>query len=48
MSVNAMISLHVTGPQRAEEVEVIATQYNKAEVEEGIIVSDNVKEEVEE
>ena len=48
MSVNAMISLHVTGPQRAEEVEVVATQYNKIEVEEGIIVTDNVKEEVEE
>jgi len=47
MSVNAMISLHVTGPQRAEEVEVVAAQYNKAEVEEGIIVSDNVKEEEE-
>jgi hypothetical protein len=27
---------------------VVATQYNKAEVEEGIIVTDNVKEEVEE
>ena len=48
MSVNAMISLHMTGPQKAEEVEVISTQYveeeNGQQVE-GIIVNDNEEEE---
>jgi len=48
MSVNAMISLHMTGPQKAEEVEVISTQYveeeNGQQVE-GSIVNDNEEEE---
>jgi hypothetical protein len=48
MSVNAMISLHMTGPQKAEEVEVISTQYveeeNGQQVEESI-VNDNEMEE---
>ena len=48
MSVNAMISLHMTGPQKAEEVEVISTQYveeeNGQQVEESI-VNDNEEEE---
>ena len=48
MSVNAMISLHMTGPQKAEEVEVISTQYveeeNGQQVEESII-NDNEEEE---
>jgi hypothetical protein len=48
MSVNAMISLHMTGPQKAEEVEVISTQYveeeNEQQVEESI-VNDNEEEE---
>ena len=47
MSVNAMISLHMTGPQKAEEVEVISTQYveeeNGQQVEESI-VNDNEEE----
>ena len=43
MSVNAMISLHMTGPQKAEEVEVISGQYveggrgEQNEVEEAIV-----------
>ena len=41
MSVNAMISLHMTGPQKAEEVEVISTQYveegNEQQMEESIV-----------
>lgn len=48
MSVNAMISLHMTGPQKAEEIEVISTQYveeeNEQQVEESI-VNDNEGEE---
>jgi hypothetical protein len=48
MSVNAMISLHMTGPQKAEEVEVISTQYveeeNGQQVEESI-VNDNEEQE---
>ena len=48
MSVNAMISLHMTGPQKAEEVEVISTQYveeeNGQQVEESII-NDNEEDE---
>lgn len=48
MSVNAMISLHMTGPQKAEEVEVISTQYveeGKGQQVEGSIVNDNEEEE---
>ncbi len=53
MSVNAMISLHMTPPQKAEEVEVITGQYvegekrEQNEVEEDIVY-DNEGEEVEE
>lgn len=48
MSVNAMISLHMTGPQKSEEVEVISTQYveeEKGQQMEGSIVNDNEEEE---
>ncbi len=48
MSVNAMISLHMTGPQKAEEVEVISTQYveeEKGQQVEESIVNDNEEEE---
>lgn len=52
MSVNAMISLHVRPPSKAEEVEVISTEHIKdgevEEVEDAVAIVNDTEEDVEE